>query len=39
MDKSPMGIYAGATSAGDILNGFSAANPMPLLDDDVPPLL
>ena len=39
MDKSPMGIYAGATSAGDILNGFAAANPMPLLDDDVPPLL
>lgn len=38
-DDSPIGIYAGATSAGDILSGFAAANPMPLVDSEVPPLL
>jgi len=36
---SALGIYAGATSAGDILPGFAAANPMLLVDDEVPPLL
>ena len=36
---APIGIYAGASSAGDILPDFAAENPMPLLSDKVPPLL
>jgi len=35
----PLGIYAGATSAVDILKGFASANPMHLVDKGVPPLL
>lgn len=35
----PLSIYAGATSASDLLPGFGAANPMPLVRDGVPPLV
>lgn len=35
----PLGIYAGATSAADVLKGFAAANPMPLVGTNVLPLL
>lgn len=38
-ETAPLGIYAGATSAGDVLPEFAAANSMPLVDTDVPPLL
>jgi hypothetical protein len=35
----PIGIYAGATSTVDVLKGFGAFNPMPLVGSDVPPLI
>ena len=38
-DANPIGVYAGATSARDVLKEFGAANSMPLVDNDVPPLL
>lgn len=38
-ESDPLSIYAGATPALDLLPGFGAANPMPLLGDDVPPLV
>ncbi|WP_416879372.1 cupin-like domain-containing protein [Litorimonas sp.] len=35
----PLSIYAGATSASDLLPGFGVANPMPLVSDEVSPLV
>jgi len=35
----PLGIYAGATPASELLPGFGASNPMSLLENEVPPLV
>ena len=35
----PISIYAGATPASDLLPDFGTSNPMPLLGNEVPPLV
>lgn len=37
--EDPLSIYAGATSASELLPGFGADNPLPLLGDSVTPLV
>ena len=38
-ESDPISIYAGATSASELLPGFGTDNPMPLLRNEVPPLV